>query len=112
MAINTTESLKPGANVPGDKGADKKAALADKPKAEAPKPEASHAADPDVITSTKKAIEKQDKVEVYIPRARGNQTVQINGVNFTTPAGVKTEVPADVAALLRGSGALDLPPGV
>jgi hypothetical protein len=61
---------------------------------------------------TRKYLAKQEKVKVYIPRARGTQTVQINGVDFRVPAGVETEVPADVAALLRGSRVMDLPPEV
>lgn len=71
----------------------------------------SKAAEADVADSTRKHIEKQKKVEVYIPRSRGPQTIQINGENFTVPAGVKVEVAEDLAGFLQRSGALDLPPG-
>jgi hypothetical protein len=103
MGINTTKTF--------DKTDEKPLG----PEAEASHPtKAKQAAPSDgsLASDTKKFIESQDKVEVYIPKLRGTQRVQINGVNFDIPSGVKVEVAVDVAALLKGSGALDLPPGV
>lgn len=104
MAVTTTDDLKVGS----------KPAKSDAPKAEAPKVQAADAPggnNPE-FQSVQKHIEGQSTVEVYIPKARGTQRVQINGVDFFVPAGVKVEVAEDIHALLKGSGALDLPPEV
>jgi hypothetical protein len=106
MPLNTTESLKPG----GKPKPEPEAADVAEAKARAPKVIEGEKGDPSAQSNTQKAIDAEDKVEVYIPKARGTQTVQINGVNFHVPAGQKVEVAASIAAALKGSGALDLPP--
>lgn len=50
---------------------------------------------------TRAALDGQPKVRVRIPKARGPQTVTINGARFNIPANIHVEVPQQVATSLE-----------
>ena len=55
------------------------------------------------IDRTRKALDKEPKVRVRVPKALGPQTVIINGLRFNIPANLHVEVPESVARLLEGA---------
>lgn len=55
------------------------------------------------IERTRKALDKEPKVRVRIPKNLGPQTVIVNGARFNIPANLHVEVPQSVANLLEGA---------
>jgi hypothetical protein len=47
---------------------------------------------------------KQKRITIRIPKEAGEQFVQINGYSFQIQAGVKVEVPVQVAEMLEEAG--------
>jgi len=69
------------------------------------KPANASAEDAKNRADTKKAIDKQKKVRIMLPRLPGDQQnhdveVQINGIKYKVPRGESTEVPEAIAEVL------------